>query len=70
MSTEETEDECLAEVVDEILQSLRRGDEIDWPAWMARHSRHAEQLQRLAPLMALLVKCLMERRSSGIEATN
>jgi hypothetical protein len=63
----EAEGENLERIVDELLQRLRRGEEIDWPGVYRRHLRHAEELKRLRPTMERLVKALLENGESGLE---
>jgi hypothetical protein len=62
--SKEVEEE-IARVVDELLQRIRRGEAIEWPAVFRQYPRHAAELQWLAPTMEAVVKFLLENLSRG-----
>ena len=57
------EDE-LARIIDELIQRLRRGERIDWPACFKRFPRYATDLRRWRPVMEGLVKVLVDKGAS------
>ncbi len=59
--TPQADEENLDRIVDELLQRLRRGEKVDWPACFRQHPQHADELKSLAPLMESLVKHLLEK---------
>lgn len=60
MANDDVDDE-LPRIVDELLQRLRRGERVNWPACFRRHPRHAPELRRLATTMEALVKVLLKQ---------
>jgi hypothetical protein len=66
----ECDEEELALIVDELLQRLRRGEVIDWPAQLANHPTYSEDLQRLGLTMEVLVSFLVRGRTEGLENTD